>query len=98
MRNAILLFLVLFLFSWQNAKCQIVRVQLAHPKSSFSQAYQRPPFRGAIWILPEWKWTNGAYVSMPGYWTRPHRKGLVWVPGRWIRFQNGYRWTLGRWK
>jgi hypothetical protein len=35
---------------------------------------------------------------MPGYWTRPHRKGLVWVPGRWIRFQNGYRWTLGRWK
>ena len=98
MRRIILLGVIFLHSSWQIANCQVIRVQLAHPISSLTKANYRSSFRGSIWITPEWKWVNGTYISVPGYWAKPHRKGLVWVPGRWVSCRNEYRWTPGRWK
>ncbi|MFT3678218.1 MAG: hypothetical protein QM781_20160 [Chitinophagaceae bacterium] len=93
----ILLIFVLAIVVSQSLPAQRVRVQLDFPIGIAVRAPGLPPFRGAIWVGPEWRWQRGHYVAAPGYWTRSRhayrssgywkhtRRGYVWVPGRWRR-------------
>ncbi|MBC7874551.1 MAG: YXWGXW repeat-containing protein [Ferruginibacter sp.] len=89
---------VLFSAGIGTAQAQHVRVRLNFPATIHTKAYGHTPFSGAIWIGPEWQWRSGAYVSVPGYWARPHRHGMVWVPGHWKYSRRGYKWVPGHWR
>lgn len=96
MKRMLLIFGLAIMIS-QSLQAQRVRVQLDFPVSIAVRAPGPPPFRGAIWVGPEWRWHRGHYVAAPGYWTRSRhayrspgywkhtRRGYVWVPGRWHR-------------
>jgi len=77
---------------------QHVRVRLNFPVGISIGAPGPAPYRGAVWIGPEWQWRGGNYVHMAGYWARPKRFGAVWVPGQWKYTRRGYRWIPGHWR
>jgi hypothetical protein len=82
---------------WLAAGAQYVRVR---PGFSVGVSIGAPgpmPYRGAIWIGPEWSWRGGRYVEVPGYWARPRHHRAVWIPGHWVYSRRGYRWKQGRW-
>lgn len=56
------------------------------------------PFRGGVWIGPEWQWQGGKYVHIPGYWAKPHRRKTIWIQGHWKQTRRGYIWVAGRWR
>lgn len=80
------------------SNAQRVRVRLDFPVNISIGAPGPAPFRGAIWIGPEWRWERGRYVAVPGYWSRPYRHRAVWVDGYWRYSRRGYVWIPGRWR
>jgi len=94
-RILIVLTLVLGLNVLANA--QHVRVRMSFPVNITIGAPGHVPFRGAIWIGPEWRWQRGHYVCVPGYWARPQRH-RAYVGGYWRHGRHGYVWVPGRWR
>jgi hypothetical protein len=94
----ILSLMLAFIFIANHADAQFVRVRLGFPAGVAVAAPGAAPFAGGIWIGPEWRWQGGRYVHVPGYWARPQRRGLVWVPGHWQYTRRGYVWRGGRWR
>jgi hypothetical protein len=80
-----------------TADAQHVRVRLNFPVGISIGAPGPAPYRGAIWIGPEWQWRGGRYEHVPGYWARPGRYNAVWIPGHWKYGRRGYRWVPGHW-
>jgi len=80
------------------AEAQRVRVQLSFPVTVRVQAPGAAPFRGAIWIGPEWRWNRGHYVVVPGFWAKPRRHRAYRVPGHWQYSRRGYYWRPGYWR
>jgi len=80
------------------AGAQRVQVRLDFPVGIAVRPAGPAPFRGAIWIGPEWRWQSGRYVAAPGYWSRPHRHRAVWVDGYWRHSRRGYVWVPGYWR
>jgi hypothetical protein len=79
------------------ANAQHVRVRLDFPVTIRVGAPGPPPFAGAVWIAPDWRWQRGRYVAVPGYWARPHRH-RTYVGGYWRPARHGYVWVPGRWR
>src|SRR4051812_9603257 len=64
---------------------------------TITTARTEPPFAGAIWIGPEYRWSGSTYVVEPAHWAKPVKTG-VWVPGHWRETKGGYTWVSGYWK
>ena len=93
-----IIFLSLLLVTGLISSAQHVSVRMSFPVGVRMGSPGPAPFRGAIWIGPEWVWRGGQYVTVPGYWGKPSRYGAVWVPGHWKYSRKGYRWVPGHWK
>lgn len=98
MKMRLILLALFFVIAGSTAEAQHVRVRLNFPVGISMGAPSYRPYSGAIWIGPEWRWSGGRYVSVPGYWARPGRYGAVWVPGHWKYSRRGYRWVPGQWR
>ena len=98
MKIRIIVMMVLLTTALSGLKAQHVSVRLSFPAGVHTRAVGRTPYKGAIWIGPEWQWRGGRYVSVPGYWVKPGRYGAVWVPGHWQHSRRGYRWVPGHWR
>lgn len=80
------------------ASAQVVRVRLDFPVGGAVHPSGSAPFRGAIWVGPEWQWQRGQYIYVPGRWVKPGRRGASWAPGRWKNTRGGFVWIPGRWR
>lgn len=96
MKRAVIV--AMLLLTMQGTQAQRVNVRLNFPVGIRTGAPGASPFRGAIWVGPEWRWQRGTYVAVPGYWARPSRQHAVWVPGHWKYTRRGYIWIPGRWR
>jgi hypothetical protein len=66
------------------------------PPPAKSEVKPPAPGRKAVWIEGHWKWSDGRYVWVPGYWVKkPHGK---WMSGRWEKRPHGWVWVKGRWR
>jgi hypothetical protein len=78
-----------------SVQAQVVRVRPAVP------IIVRPacPARGHVWVNDSWKWDHRKhnYVYVSGYWTKPHRKGSLWVDGHWRKSRAGWAYVRGHW-
>ena len=90
-----ILFALVISFIFSSAQSQHVRVQMAFPAGIAVNAPGAAPFAGAIWIGPEWRWQRGAYVCVPGYWSKPGRRKGQWKQGYWKYTRRGYIWVPG---
>ncbi len=97
MKPVILAIGILFFFSVVTT-AQVVRVRLDFPVGGAVHPSGSAPFRGAIWIGPEWQWQRGQYIYVPGRWVKPGRRGASWAPGRWKNTRGGFVWIPGRWR
>ena len=98
MKIKLLVGLFLFAAAVQESKAQHVRMRMQFPSGVTVIAPGPAPFRGAVWIGPEWQWRGGRYVHVPGYWSKPHPRHSRWAPGRWKHGRRGYVWAPGRWR
>lgn len=57
-----------------------------------------PPGPAYVWIEEDWAYRNGRYVAVGGHWVAPPRRGMVWIPGRWMQSRRGWRWIPGHWR
>ncbi|MDZ4794753.1 MAG: hypothetical protein SGI83_10780 [Bacteroidota bacterium] len=64
---------LLFVVAGSTLQAQHVRVRLNFPVEISMGAPSHRLSSGVIWIGPEWRWSSGRYVSVPGYWARPGR-------------------------
>lgn len=97
MKKYLLVLTGLFVFETASF-AQHIRVRLDFPAGVSVRPTGGGPFRGAVWIGPEWRWQRGQYVPLPGYWAKPIRRGATWVPGFWKYTRRGYTWIPGRWR
>jgi len=98
MKKTVFFLLLLLGLGVTNANAQYVR---SRPGFSIGVTIGAPgpvPYRGAVWIGPEWAWRGGRYVEVPGYWGRPGHRGAAWIPGHWKYNRRGYRWIPGHWR
>lgn len=53
----------------------------------------------SIWVKGHWEWdvSNDTYTWMQGQ-CEPHKKGYTYIPGRWIKVQQGWQWQEGIWR
>ncbi len=93
-----IVFIVMLLFTASALQAQQVRVRIGFPAGIRAGVPVPAPFRGAVWVDPEWRWQRGAYVSAPGYWARPHKHGATWVSGHWRNTRRSYVLVPGRWR
>ncbi|MFN4892254.1 MAG: hypothetical protein ACK5G0_00640 [Bacteroidota bacterium] len=93
-----ILFLAGFICVQSVATAQHIRIRLDFPVGASVRPGGNGPFRGAVWIGPEWRWQRGQYVYVPGYWAKPKRRGAIWTPGYWNNTRRGYVWIPGRWR
>ena len=98
MKKRIVLLGLLLTLGIVGVKAQYVRVQIGFPVGARVHAVGPRPYAGAVWVGPEWRWRNGQYQSVPGYWARPRQHRSVWVPGYWQHSRWGYRWVPGYWR
>jgi hypothetical protein len=98
MKKKLLLLPVVFVLVAGEMNAQHVKIRLGFPAGVSITAGGRAPFNGAIWIGPEWVWRGGRYECVPGYWSKPHHYGAVWVPGHWKYSRHGYKWVPGHWR
>jgi len=56
------------------------------------------PGPGFVWTDGYWGWRGGNWAWVGGAWVRPPRAGAVWVPHRWVRYGNRYRFARGYWR
>jgi hypothetical protein len=69
----------------------------AAPPAPIVEVQPALPFVGAIWINGFWNWGGGRYSWVPGRYERP-RQGYRWEPRRWSQGSNG-RWRMdGGWR
>ncbi len=98
MKTKSVIILLLIIMTATISRAQHISVRLSFPVGTRLGAPGPAPFRGAVWIGPEWEWRGGRYVTVPGYWGRPSRFGASWVPGHWKYTRRGYRWIPGHWR
>ena len=98
MKKKLLISALFFITLTAIANAQYVKVRIGFPVGISIGASGRAPYAGAIWVGPEWVWRGGHYVSVPGYWARPQRHGVIWVPGHWKYSHRGYKWVPGHWQ
>jgi len=55
------------------------------------------PGSGFVWVRGFWRWERREYVWVPGRWVRPERGFRTWVPGRWRHRRSGWYWVEGHW-
>jgi len=51
-----------------------------------------------VWVSGEWRWNNGHYEYVDGYWVEPQRGYHVWVEGHWKHKHGGWVWVPGHWR
>jgi len=53
----------------------------------------------SIWLKGHWQWdaSQQQYSWVKGKCT-PHKKGHTYIPGRWIKVADGWKWQDGIWK
>ncbi|MEM6348254.1 MAG: hypothetical protein AAF927_30520 [Bacteroidota bacterium] len=53
----------------------------------------------SIWIKGHWQWDESqqSYVWEKGK-CMPHKKGHTYIPGRWVKVAEGWKWQAGSWK
>ncbi|MBX3255525.1 MAG: YXWGXW repeat-containing protein [Chitinophagaceae bacterium] len=56
-----------------------------------------PPFAGAIWVGPEYRWHRGKYVYVAPHYVRA-RHGYAWAPGYWKQHHGRKVWIKGQWR
>jgi hypothetical protein len=88
----------ILVFQFDDSFAQHVRARMEFPVGTSMRPVGAAPFRGAIWIGPEWRWQRGQYILVPGYWAKPNRRGSVWLPGSWSNTRRGFIWKPGRWR
>lgn len=98
MKTTIMVIALVLVGCISQVQAQNVRVRLNFPVGVNIGAPGPRPYSGAVWIGPEWQWRGGNYVHAPGYWAKPRRHGMVWIPGHWKHSRFGYRWVPGRWR
>jgi hypothetical protein len=98
MKHKLLLIVMIIALITADSTAQHVRVQMNFPIGVAVNPPGPPPFAGAIWIGPEWRWNRGNYVCVPGYWSKPRHHRKYWKAGHWKYTKRGYVWVPGRWK
>ena len=98
MKAKIIILTGIILATGLSMQAQRVSVRLDFPVGIHMRATNPAPYRGAVWVGPEWRWDRGRYVAVPGYWARPQRHRAYWVQGHWQYFRHGYRWVPGHWR
>jgi hypothetical protein len=98
MKKIVIVCIAVFGLSLLKADAQYVR-----SKPSFSVGISigqpgPPPYSGAYWVAPEWRWRHGRYVEVRGHWMRSRRHHSVWISGEWVYTNRGYRWRPGYWR
>ena len=97
MKRIAIVIVTLLGFSILKADAQYVRTK---PGVSVNISVGAPgpaPYRGAVWVGPEWQYRRGRYVEVPGYWANPGRHH-GWAYGHWKHSRRGYKWVPGNWK
>lgn len=56
-----------------------------------------PPFAGAIWVGPEYRWHRGQYVYVAPRYVTP-RHGHTWAQGYWKHHHGKQVWVKGHWR
>ena len=95
-KSSLLVLFFSFIFFQSNA--QHVEIRMNFPVGVSVSAPGPSPYRGGIWIGPEWRWDRGQYVHESGYWAKPKGRHHQWIPGHWQYSRKGYYWVPGRWK
>ena len=55
------------------------------------------PTADHIWVAGFWCWYNDRYEWQAGRWELPPTPSATWVPPRWEREGEGYRFFAGYW-
>ncbi len=99
MKKTVSVIIVVLGLSLLKADAQYVRKKPGFSVNISIGAPGPAPYRDAIWVGPEWVWSHGRYVEVPGHWVKPSRHSASWVTGRWeYNNRHGYRWHKGYWK
>jgi hypothetical protein len=98
MKKIIFASLLFFVVGITCTQAQHVNVRVNFPVGITTGAPGPTPYRGAVWVGPEWQWRGNRYYAVPGYWAKPYRHHEVWINGYWQYTRHGYRWVPGRWK
>jgi len=56
------------------------------------------PSPAHVWVEEDWAYRGGHYVAVGGHWVAPPRRGMVWIPGRWVQSRRGWHWIPGHWR
>ncbi len=56
------------------------------------------PGPGYAWVRGYWRWDRDDYVWMPGRWVVIERGYRGWAPGRWVHHRRGWYWVEGHWR
>jgi hypothetical protein len=97
MKKSVMFFSLFLLAFTIHLRAQHVSVRLNFPVGVSVNAPGPPPYAGAVWIAPEWRWDGNGYVHVPGYWMRIKHKRGHWQRGYWKHTRRGYFWIPGRW-
>ena len=87
---------LLLMGAFVNSNAQIV-VKIRPAEPVVVETRPAEPYRGAVWVAPEWVYRHGAYERVPGHWIKP-RRGWRWEPGRWEDRPGGSIWIAGGWR
>jgi hypothetical protein len=71
-------------------------VQQAPPAVQAESPSARPSSRH-VWVGGYWLWQNRQYNWVAGHWAVPPEDGANWIPPRWEREGNSYRFYDGYW-
>jgi len=79
-----------------SASAPVVVIQQPPPAAQQENAPLRPT-SNHVWVAGYWVWRNDRYEWTPGQWVIPPQYGAVWVPPRWEREGNAFRFYDGYW-
>ncbi|MFK7922362.1 MAG: hypothetical protein AB8H47_10425 [Bacteroidia bacterium] len=95
MRHALLLLSFLSLFTI-NLSGQTIAQKL--PVKQRQEAINHCGHK-SIWVKGHWEWdvSSDTYIWIEGQ-CEPHKKGYTYIPGRWVKVQQGWQWQEGAWR
>jgi len=88
--------MVAIALSFSAAADAQIRVRV-RPTFTITNRPERPSPRH-VWVSDEWRWNNGNYEHVNGYWATPNRGRRGWVEGHWRHTRGGWTWVPGHWR
>ena len=73
-----------------------VVVDVAPPAVRVERAVARPG-PSYVWARGYWDWDGDSWMWVPGRWAVAPVARATWVPARYVRVSNGYRYVPAHW-